>query len=110
MGKIRIPAKTFKRGGKLIHRKGYLKEDTGKPGRTPKGKRWSKGIEVPETGWEKDMPTEERRTLVLEAFDGDALKAARYMQYLVNLSADPEVDRKAKADAEYFFRMHQREG
>jgi hypothetical protein len=88
----------------------YYKKDTGKPGRTPKSKRWSKNIEVPETGWDKDMPPKERRDLVLEAFNGDYLKAGRYMQYLVNLSSDKKVGRKAKADADYFFRMHRIHG
>lgn len=88
----------------------YYRKDTGKKGRTPESRRWSKGIEVPETGWSKDVSPKERRELVLEANNGDYLKAARYMQYLVNLSSDPETDRKAKSDAEYFFRKHKLEG
>jgi len=87
----------------------YLRKDTGKPGRSPISKRWSKKIEIPETGWSKDLPSKERRELVLEANDGSYLKAGRYMQYLVNLSSDKEVDRKGKADADYFFRMHRDE-
>lgn len=88
----------------------YYRKDTGKKGRTPKSKQWSKGVKVEATGWEKDMPTKERRALVLEASGGDYLKAGRHMQYIVNLSSDRETDRKAKADAEYFFRMNRIHG
>jgi len=97
----------------LVHDKrgySYHRKDTGKPGRTPKSKRWSGKVEVPTTGWEKDLSAKERRELVLDTFDNDYLAAGRYCQYLVNLSADRETDRKAKADAEYFFRMHRQEG
>lgn len=50
MRKIRIPAKTFTKDvkpgpGKIlkrVHRKAYLRKDTGAPGRTPKRARWFK--------------------------------------------------------------------
>jgi hypothetical protein len=95
----------------LIHDKrgySYYRKDTGKSGRTPKSRRFSEGVKVPKTGWSKDMPSKKRRNLVLKALDDNYLKAGRYMQYLVNLSASEEVDRKAKADANYFFSEHKR--
>jgi len=108
MRKLRIPKKTYRRKGKLIHRKSYLRKDIGKPGRTPISKRWLP--KLPATGWEKDMPAEERRRLVLEANDYDYLKAAREMQALANVQTNKGVKAKMKADADYFFRIHRING
>ncbi len=86
----------------------YLRKDTGKKGRTPKSERWFKP--GPVTGWDKDMASAERRRLVLEANSGDYLASGRMMQELVNVSTDKETDRKARADALYFFKKHRMEG
>jgi len=104
VSKIRIQPKTYRRNGKLIHRKGYLRKDTGKPGRTPKSERWLPKLEV--TGWQHDLPPEERRHLVLEANDYDYLKSAREMQALANVQTNKSVKAKMRADAHYFFKMY----
>jgi len=105
MRKIRIPATTYRRGGRLIHRESYLKKDTGKPGKTPLSKRFSKNVKLPRTGWKKTLSASIRRSRVLRKL-GTNLKAARYMQFLANRSADRATDVKALADAKYFFEKH----
>jgi len=91
MPKLRV---TAKRGGKRIS---YLTKDKGKPGRTPKRKRWFEpGVKM---GWEKDMPMAKRRGLVLKAHGGDYLATARALQALANVTTDRETKKKAKAEA-----------
>ena len=119
MGKIRIRAKTYKRGswvdrfghrhkGATVHRKGYLTKDRGKPGRTPKSKRWYNPQEP--LNWHKDMPTKERREAALESRKGDALSTARGLLSLSNVSTDVQTKRLARADADYFFALHRKTG
>lgn len=79
-------------------------EDKGKPGRTPKGKRWFEpGVH---TGWEKGQPESERRVKVLNAHKGDELASARSMMALANVTTDKETKMLAKWDAKYFYRLH----
>ena len=104
---LRIPARTYGRKGKTIKRKSYLTPDRGKPGRTPKSKRWYSP--KTEMGWEKDMAPSERRELALEAHEGDYLSTARALQALANVTTDKETKAKAREDAQYFFRLYRRE-
>lgn len=97
--KIRV---TQIRKGKRIT---FLTPDKGKPGKTPKAEQWYEPSEV-ESGWKKDMPEGERRQLVLKAHKGDELSSARSMQAKANVTTDRETKRKARADAQYFFRKH----
>lgn len=99
MGKIRVKDK---RGYS------YLRKDVGKPGKTPKSERWFEPGK--HTGWEADMPAAERRELVLEAFGGDYLAAARSKQELANVTTDRPTKVAALADARYFFRQYRLEG
>jgi len=95
VAKIRV---TQVRKGKKIT---FLTEDKGKPGKTPEEEQWFEpGVE---TGWEKGMPRERRRRLVLEAHKGDELASAKAMQALANVSTDRETKREARADAVHFF-------
>jgi hypothetical protein len=55
------------------------------------------------TGWEKDMPLEKRRDLVLKAHKGNYLASARSMQALANVTTDMETKKQAAIDADYFF-------
>lgn len=105
--KIRVHRKAYVREGEHIPATTYLRKDTGKAGRTPASHRWFEGFDV-DTEWEKEQPATERRREVLKAMGGDYLKAARHMQELVNISADKATDRKARADAEYFFAKYRR--
>ena len=84
----------------------FRAKDTGEPGRTPKSERWYKP--TTKTGWEAGMPMGKRRKLVLRAHGRDYLAAARGMQALANIQAktNPDVARKARADAKYFFRVY----
>ena len=108
MAKLRIKKTTFRRKGKLVRRKSYLRKDVGEPGRTPKSKRWDGEVFKTKTGWSKDLSAEERRDMALDAHDGDILATARGLQALANLSADRETKAKARADADYFFSLYRR--
>jgi hypothetical protein len=57
-------------------------------------------------GWNKDDKQTTRRRNALKSRRGNYLKAARALQALANVSQDKETVRKARADAEYFFRLH----
>jgi hypothetical protein len=112
---IRIPKTTYKRKAwidrfghrhpaKTVTRKAYKKKDTGKPGRTPKRKRWF--VPGKKSGWKKSSPSKTRRQSVLKAYKGDLLKAAREVQALANVTTDPETRQKALRDAKYFFQQY----
>jgi len=79
-------------------------KDRGLPGRTPKGKQWFEP--QVETGWRKSQSEAVRRVGVLKAHKGDELTSGRAMQALANVTTDKETKRKAKSDAQYFFRIH----
>lgn len=115
-----MPTLTVKRKGHT--RRAYLREDgtrvdatkvepstfsikdRGKPGRTPKRKRWF-DPQV-ETGWKKTQPESERRVNVQMAHGGDELASARAMQALANITTDRETKRVARSDARYFYWLH----
>lgn len=59
-----------------------------------------------ETGWHKNQKPAYRRRLVLKAHRGDLLASGRAMQSLANVSQDSATARKAKQDADYFFRLN----
>jgi len=101
MAKIRV---TQVRNGKRVT---FLTPDKGKPGKTPKAKRWFKPRV--RTGWEKDMAQDTRLRRTLAAHDGDKLAAGQAMQALANVTTDRETRQKAQADARYFFRDHKRQ-
>jgi len=119
MGKLKIPKKTYtrgpwtdrfgyKHGSRRVTRGSYLAPDKGTKGRTPRSQQWfSPGVH---TGWEKGLPAAERRELVLDAFGGDYLTAARSKQALANVTKDKETKKAAQSDASYFFRMYRKHG
>jgi hypothetical protein len=107
MAKLRIPAKTYRRKGKLIRRKGYFKKDVGAQGRTPIRKRWYHPQEDL-GGWSKDLSIEERRDLALAACENDYLLAARKLQALANVTTDKPTKAKAASDAKYFFQEYKK--
>jgi len=80
----------------------YKIKDRGKPGRTPKAKRWYKPKVT--MGWEKDMPMAKRRRLALQAHSGDILATGRALQALANITTDRATQKAARADALYFFK------
>lgn len=82
----------------------YLTPDKGKAGRTPESERWYR--HNIDTGWQKDMPADTRRALMLKAHGGDNLAAARAMLALHNVTTDKGTKRSAQDDADYFFRAH----
>ncbi len=63
------------------------------------------------TGWKKDNCKEYRRRKVFESTDGRKsnhnryIEAGRKMQTLANVTEDKETHKKAKKDADYFFKM-----
>lgn len=65
-----------------------------------------------ETGWKADMPMDKRRRLMLRAHGGDYLASGRAMTALANVQKriNPEVAKKAHADAEYFYKIHEKTG
>jgi len=108
MGKLRVHRKGYAaKRDKTTYRvepTSFLIKDRGKPGRTPKSKRWYKP--TTEMGWEKDMPMAKRRRLALRAHGGDALATGRALQALSNVTTDRETKTKSRADALYFFKKH----
>jgi hypothetical protein len=109
--RVRVRATTYRRGGKLIHRKGYtyLRRDVGKPGKTPKSKQWFN----PKStlgGWSKSQKASTRRRLALASTPKNwslrrrVLQAARKLQALANVTADKATKQKAQADADYFWK------
>jgi len=58
------------------------------------------------SGWKKDYPADKRRRIELKAKKGDYLKAARAKMALANVTTDKETEKKARADALYFYKEH----
>jgi len=58
--------------------------------------------------WHKKDSTAVRRGNALRARDGDELAAYHALDQLAKMSQDPETARKARADAEYFRKRHNR--
>jgi hypothetical protein len=91
-----VPASTFK------------VKDRGAPGRTPKSKQWAKFETF--TGWQKTQSSTTRRSKMLAATDKRSslhdryVEAGRMLNQLANVTTDRPTERKARADANYFFR------
>lgn len=120
MRKLRIKKKgywrkayTRKDGVKVkrtwVPRTTYMARDMGAPGRTPKARQWAKFEKV--TGWKKTQKPTTRRRKVLAATDKRTsrhdryVEAGRMMNQLANVTTDKPTETKARADANYFFRM-----
>jgi hypothetical protein len=58
------------------------------------------------TGWSKDDAMDTRRRRVLKSRHGDTLAAYHAMDGLAKVSKDPATASKARADAEYFRKLH----
>ena len=101
MGKIRV-TRRLKSGKKIS----YLTKDKGKPGKTPKSKRWYDP--KISSGWKADMPAGKRRAIELKARKGDLLEAARAKQALANVTTSRKTKKAAQADADYFFREYRK--
>lgn len=120
--KIYIPPTVYYRRSKRVYRKGYYREDTGAPGKTPPSQRWyGKVSERAEllgihSGFKKSESVEDnaslmRRRAAIDVRRGVAkgpptLTAAKRAQALSNVSADPETKRKASAVADRLYEMH----
>lgn len=82
----------------LANIRGDMKEKWFEPGR--------------KTGWAKIDSAEKRRRTVLKSRHGDELKAGRACLALSNVNkgrkGDSETHKKARADADYFFRQHRK--
>ncbi len=105
--KIYIPRKTYTRLGRRITREPYYKEVlTTHPEGVPESKKFFHPDFV--TGWKKTDSKEIRRDRVLEAANGDLLKAARFMNALANVTKDRETKRLAREDAKYLFDEYDR--
>lgn len=88
------------------HKTSYLMVDKGKPGRTPEEDRWYEPSM--ETGWNKDLPEDTRRALMLKAHGGDYLASARALMALRNVTTDLPTKIAAQKDADYFYKIHNR--
>lgn len=118
MAKLLIDRKAHKRKaykrdgthvkGSSVARARFKTKDMGKPGRTPKAKRWY--APKTEMGWEKDMPTMKRRRLALRAHGGDYLSTARALMVLANVTTDKPTAQRVRADSLYFYREHKKRG
>lgn len=58
--------------------------------------------------WSKDDSQTIRRANALKSRRGNALKTARALQALANVTQDVETRRKATSDAQYFYRIHRK--
>ncbi len=59
-------------------------------------------------GWSKDDNQDKRRRVALRSRQGNALKTARGLQALGNVTQDKETAQKAKADAKYFYALNRK--
>lgn len=59
-------------------------------------------------GWNKDLPAETRRYLMLKACGGDEQEAAQALQVLSNTTNDKEMKMLAALDARELLKSHQR--
>ena len=57
-------------------------------------------------GWHKNDSEEVRRGNALRSRDGNELATARALNALANVTKNPETKRKARADANYFFKLY----
>lgn len=73
-----------------------------------KKKQWFNNIDRSETGWKKDMPTDQRRKVALKAHKGDLLATARSLMALANVTRDDRTAKLAKSDALYFYREYEK--
>lgn len=66
------------------------------------------------SGWEKGQSNVQRRRLALKAHKKSYLSAGRSLLALANINSGKKGDKatylKARADANYFFRMHKKTG
>ena len=116
MAKLRINRKAHTRKGcastKTIRvpRTTFLIKDRGAKGRTPEEDRFFEP--KVRMGWKADMPAGKRRRLAKKAHKGDLLATGRSMIALANVQhrINPSVAAKAKADANYFFRLYAKRG
>lgn len=94
--------------GTSIPKATFKIKDKGKKGRTPKSQQFYHP--KVKTGWESDMPMAKRRRLALKGHKGDELATARGLLALSNVQKriNPEVSRKARADADYFFGLNRK--
>ena len=98
----RVPASTFK------------VKDMGAPGRTPESRQWAKFETV--TGWRKTQAPIERRRRLLGSTNGRSsmhdryVEAGRMINQLANVTTDGPTELKARADANYFFRLAKKTG
>lgn len=121
MARIRIKRKAYKRKGYVrdvksgtgvrkrrikptkVRATSYMAKDTGKPGRTPKAKRWYKPTR--KLGWDKDMPQEKRLRVAVTSRPKDwslskrNLSAFRALNALANVTTDKETEQRARKDA-----------
>jgi len=104
---LRVKRRSYTRSdGTRVKAVTFLTPDKGEPGRTPKSRRWySPSVH---TGWKAILPMAERRRLVLLAHKSNLLASARAMQALSNVlqKTNPDASRKAKSDADYFFKLN----
>jgi hypothetical protein len=57
--------------------------------------------------WDKTLPADARRNLILQAHHGNELAAAQALQTLANITRDKESRQLAATDAVYLLKMHQ---
>jgi len=111
MAKLTVRRKSYTRkDGTRVKSATFEIKDRGARGRTPKKKRWFEPGEP--LGWVADDPMDKRRRIALRHRGGDYLATARALLALANVQKriNPAVSRKARADANYFFRMHKKTG
>ncbi len=104
MGKITVHRKAYTRkDGTRVKAATYRTADKGKPGKTPKSRRFFKpGVKM---GWRKEQSAAVRRREALQAHGGNKTATGRALQELANVTTDARTQKLAKSDADYFFKQ-----
>jgi len=58
--------------------------------------------------WSHTMPKDKRRKVVLKAFHGNLLSAARSKQALANVTQSIPTKKAAQSDADFFYKEYKR--
>lgn len=73
-------------------------------------RKWSQRVDVKKgalKGWSKDLPESERLKILADIANKEGYAVAvRRLNYLINVGADPETDRKAKSDMKWLQKAH----
>jgi len=105
--KLTVRRKGYTRkSGVRVRKTTYKMKDVGKPGRTPKSKRWFKP--KGKSGFKKEKSLAWNYRTVKKYMKGDLLAAGRKLIALANVTVDKPTERKARKLGKRFLREYKR--